>query len=626
MVRAAGACSVATGLLAGLLALGGPAGAHPGFPGEATATNGLVSYEADCTSTGLASSTGTQVTDFIVSTTINTTKTRANLSNGTAFGVTGSVKVNYPAEFLAGVAQGLYTALTELPAKLGSTLKVTFGSTDGHLAGTYRYAARIASTTFPGGALKTVTYAAATATLKGTFGTVAGKAPAVGDVVYGKGISTSPVAKVTATASTHITITPAPSAAGTKVAISWVTAAGLTLTATTIKSGAAFHTNGTGSTTAGIGIVAVTQVYVTTTPVGSFQFGGTAGKAPATKLTGYCLETGWTSTGTAGPAQTNMKTVTAPLAPKGTTTPLVKGGTPPEFEPGAYVTLVATGSAPAITTTTLPAGKATHHYTFTLQGSGGVRPYTWSTTSALPAGLSLSSTGVISGFPEAAFTGTVAVTLTTSTKATATATLKLKVTATTVKKVHQELQATLTPGSLLLSCQPIPLTSITDTSPTVVKGCAPISFGAVTLSESQESTTAKMNPIYVSTARGSETSGWEITAVMIPTATNTHTDCSTVQGFCNSTGKATKVEGQIQPTTFTLSGWICGKAPTVTNAVPSYTPASVTLKTPRPLCKATAAKSGGRYTVKTGTFTLKVPGNIHAGKYVGTVQYTVMGT
>lgn len=40
---------------------------------------------------------------------------------------------------------------------------------------------------------------------------------------------------------------------------------------------------------------------------------------------------------------------------------------------------------------------------FTLQGSGGTPPYSWSVpqSSALPAGLSLSSTGVISGTPTA---------------------------------------------------------------------------------------------------------------------------------------------------------------------------------------------------------------------------------
>ncbi len=55
----------------------------------------------------------------------------------------------------------------------------------------------------------------------------------------------------------------------------------------------------------------------------------------------------------------------------------------------------------AVTTTTLPGGFPNQAYaTTTLQASGGVPPFTWTITSGnLPAGLSLASTGVISGTP-----------------------------------------------------------------------------------------------------------------------------------------------------------------------------------------------------------------------------------
>jgi Putative Ig domain len=59
-------------------------------------------------------------------------------------------------------------------------------------------------------------------------------------------------------------------------------------------------------------------------------------------------------------------------------------------------------SAPVqITTTQLPDGTANSPYSATLAATGGTAPYVWSATSALPAGLTMSSTGAISGTPTA---------------------------------------------------------------------------------------------------------------------------------------------------------------------------------------------------------------------------------
>jgi hypothetical protein len=52
-----------------------------------------------------------------------------------------------------------------------------------------------------------------------------------------------------------------------------------------------------------------------------------------------------------------------------------------------------------ITTTSLPNGTVGTAYTATLNASGGVQPYTWSANGGLPSGLTLSSTGTISGTP-----------------------------------------------------------------------------------------------------------------------------------------------------------------------------------------------------------------------------------
>jgi len=66
----------------------------------------------------------------------------------------------------------------------------------------------------------------------------------------------------------------------------------------------------------------------------------------------------------------------------------------------------------------------------TLAASGGTSPYTWTAT-GLPAGLSLSTAGVLSGTPSTAGTSSVTVTATDSTGATGTATFSFQVTSAT---------------------------------------------------------------------------------------------------------------------------------------------------------------------------------------------------
>lgn len=63
---------------------------------------------------------------------------------------------------------------------------------------------------------------------------------------------------------------------------------------------------------------------------------------------------------------------------------------------------ITTPTALTITTTSLPNGSVGRAYSAQLAASGGVTPYTWalsSTSSALPAGLSLAATGAVSGSP-----------------------------------------------------------------------------------------------------------------------------------------------------------------------------------------------------------------------------------
>jgi hypothetical protein len=63
-------------------------------------------------------------------------------------------------------------------------------------------------------------------------------------------------------------------------------------------------------------------------------------------------------------------------------------------------TTLTVNGALAVQTSKLPQGTVGMAYKATLQAQGGVAPYSWSLSSgSLPAGLSLSSSGVISGTP-----------------------------------------------------------------------------------------------------------------------------------------------------------------------------------------------------------------------------------
>ena len=82
----------------------------------------------------------------------------------------------------------------------------------------------------------------------------------------------------------------------------------------------------------------------------------------------------------------------------------------------------------AITTSSLPGGTVGTSYSQTLAATGGSGDYTWSITSgALPAGLALSSAGLITGTPTTAGTAKFTVTVTDSDRATASQPLAITV-------------------------------------------------------------------------------------------------------------------------------------------------------------------------------------------------------
>ncbi len=79
---------------------------------------------------------------------------------------------------------------------------------------------------------------------------------------------------------------------------------------------------------------------------------------------------------------------------------------------GAFVISAVSRIAPVleplvISTATIPAATNGQPYSYVLEATGGQAPYTWAALSALPAGLSLSSSGIISGTPNVRITGPV---------------------------------------------------------------------------------------------------------------------------------------------------------------------------------------------------------------------------
>jgi hypothetical protein len=83
----------------------------------------------------------------------------------------------------------------------------------------------------------------------------------------------------------------------------------------------------------------------------------------------------------------------------------------------------------AITTTSLPAGVVASSYVATLDARGGVAPYSWSSSSAMPAGVSFTSDGVLTGTPTAPFSGSLTFTVTDQANTSASVTLSLTIAA-----------------------------------------------------------------------------------------------------------------------------------------------------------------------------------------------------
>lgn len=117
--------------------------------------------------------------------------------------------------------------------------------------------------------------------------------------------------------------------------------------------------------------------------------------------------------------------------------------------PVTTTTTTSTVTPLAITTTSLPGGTAGTAYSATLAASGGTTPYSWSLASgiSLPAGLTLASSGAISGTPTAGGSYSFTAQVTDSASHSASYTYSLTVGAsTTSSSTPLAITTTLVPG------------------------------------------------------------------------------------------------------------------------------------------------------------------------------------
>ncbi len=175
------------------------------------------------------------------------------------------------------------------------------------------------------------------------------------------------------------------------------------LTLLSLCAGCGFSTGASGAPTqlafanSSLPAGAVGSAYSQTVPV-------SGGMAPYS----FGLKSGALPTGLSLSSTTGVISGTPSVTGSSTfTVAVVDSHSPQQSAQQAFTMTIAAHTVPTITTNSLPNGTSNLSYSSTLAASGGVAPYSWSISSGtLPAGLSLSSSGVISGVPPAAGSST----------------------------------------------------------------------------------------------------------------------------------------------------------------------------------------------------------------------------
>jgi hypothetical protein len=217
----------------------------------------------------------------------------------------------------------------------------------------------------------------------------------------------------------------------------------------------------------------------------------------------------------------------------------------------------------------------------------------------------------------------------------------------------QPFKLTVTPGTITMTCTSTmdetakPTVGKDVTSQATAKTCALVHLGKFKLNEQRHIVTGYGHSLIISTARGASTDDWSLSAEMVPTATSLtgNTNCNVVPGFCNKTTttaannlptKRHYRNTSITPNYLYLTSSHCrpnntspatpyfNTNPTPTNTAPQN-PATtlVGLSASHEICHALTGQSGGQFFATTLNYTLIAPGDIYAGVYYGTVQYTL---
>jgi hypothetical protein len=139
------------------------------------------------------------------------------------------------------------------------------------------------------------------------------------------------------------------------------------------------------------------------------------------------------------------------------------------------ITVASASAAVQITTTSLPSGQAAVAYSTTLAAIDGISPYKWSITSgALPAGLTLASSGTISGTPTTSgtFSFTVHVADSASSPTSASRNLSITIAAASAHSVMLKWTASPSPGvtGYNIYCSAVSGSGYTKINPSVVSG------------------------------------------------------------------------------------------------------------------------------------------------------------
>lgn len=194
-----------------------------------------------------------------------------------------------------------------------------------------------------------------------------------------------------------------------------------------------------------------------------------------------------------------------------------------------------------VKTTSLATATQEQPYSATLQAGGGVGPYTWSAApNALPAGLALSSGGIISGTPtvSGSFTFTVSVTDKESTPATKTGSITL-----TINSDAPAVMLTASPNSNVVYGQTITLTAAATPFPPASAGYIwSISDGTKAL---------------VTGAASNASNGYSMTTpATVGQHTYTATFSSSTTGWASGTSNSVSLSVAQAPTTTTLTATV----------------------------------------------------------------------